>query len=362
MYITIMRKELKQFLKNPGNMLFVFVLPVLFILLMTTALRNYVGKDYNTFRDGKLLVFNGGATETAVTDLENFRRTLKNSTGVIFENTGNPDEAKERVNRSEAFGLITLKGNKVSYYRSPYNEPVGGKLVRGIFQLVMGKNTTQSRSKIKTTVINKPAINSNAYFTFTELAFIMMFIALVIGQSVINERRLGTIERIKLAKRGISTLLISKLTLGIIAGFLQVVTVYLFSSLYLGVKWGDKIGYILLVLLSIAVLSSTFGIVIGMIARTKTVLDSIILMSVMSSSYAGGVLAPVYLMEHMSIVKVLIKLSPLYWTGKSLNSLHAGIVDMHTWVCLAVCMSLTVVLLFIYKALSKKSSLMVQTS
>lgn len=37
-------------------------------------------------------------------------------------------------------------------------------------------------------------MNSNAYFTFAELPFIMMYITLMIGHSVIDERRFRTIE------------------------------------------------------------------------------------------------------------------------------------------------------------------------
>ncbi len=358
----VLKKDLKYYFKKTGNLIFVFVLPFLFILLMSTALGDFVAADFDTFEDGIVFYYDNNATEISKGHLEIFRELLKESTNVELMEVDNLAEAKDRVNRSEAFGVIEIKEDKFSYYRSPYNEPVGGKLVRGIFIATVGKNVLTDEDTISVQVIEKPRIDANAYFTFTKLASIMMFIALVIGHSVIDERCFGTIERIKLTKLGVNTMIISKVTLGVIIGLLQVGTVYILSNVFLGVNWGSFTGYMVLVLIGTAVVSAVFGAVIGMIAKTKMVADRIVLMSVMLAAYMGGSFAPVYLMQNMKIVRHVIKISPLYWTGRALNSLHAGILDKNTYMSLLVSLVLTVFFYLIYKKLSKKANLLAKAS
>lgn len=362
MYWLILKKELKYFFKNTGNLIFIFVLPSLMILLMSAALNDFVAADFDTFEDGVVLYYESNITEQSAAYLQQFRGLLKEGTNVELREVGNLEYGKTKVDRSEAFGLISINKNQFSYYRSPYNEPIGGQLVRGIFEVAMGRDLLPDEGTITSLVIEKPEINSNAYFTFSMLSFMMMFTALMIGHSVIDERRFRTIERIKLSRMGLNTMLMGKVTLGLCVGVLQIGTVYIVSTLFLGVDWGSLAGYMILVLMSVALFSSVFGAVMGMIAKTKTVADSIVLMSIMMSAYLGGSFAPVYLMENMRVVRYIIKISPLYWIGESLNSLYLGVLDENTFISLAVFLLLTVFLCLVYVKLGKKSNLAVEAS
>ena len=55
------------------------------------------------------------------------------ATGVTFEQVADIQSAKEQVESSEAYGLITVTDSGFDYFRSEFNEPEGGRMVRGLF-------------------------------------------------------------------------------------------------------------------------------------------------------------------------------------------------------------------------------------
>jgi hypothetical protein len=88
--------------------------------------------EYKTF-DGVYIFYrceNPG--EQVKTQFDAFSREVTEATGVVFIEVA--DDATERVQQSEAAGLITLKAGGIDYYRSQFNEPDGGKIVRGLFE------------------------------------------------------------------------------------------------------------------------------------------------------------------------------------------------------------------------------------
>jgi len=362
MFWLIMKKELKSFFTNKGNLIFVFGLPFLMIALMSTALKDYMENNLETFKDGVVLYHQSNISKKATQYLKDFRMLLQESTDVELIEINDEEEGKQKVEASEAFSLISIKGNHFAYYRSPYNEPEGGKLIRGMFNEVIGRDIQSNPIEINTVLISKPRINSNAYFTFAELPFIMMYLALLIGHSVIDERSFGTIERIKISSMGIGTMRMSKVTTGLCAGVVQIATGYLLSNIFLDVHWGSMTPYMFLVLIGVTGFSSVLGVVMGMIVKTKMVADNFILMSVILMAFMGGIFSPIYIMENIKIIGLIMKISPLYWTNKALNSLYAGVLDQNTWICWIICLVLMAVLCVIYNRLSKKSNLVIQAS
>ncbi|RXZ79619.1 ABC transporter permease [Paenibacillaceae bacterium] len=360
MFWIALKKDMKYFFKSSGNLIFVFVLPFLFILLMSAGLKDYVAADFSSFKDGKVFYYLDNPTTASKLHLQQFQALLSEGTQVEMEQVYDYEAGKRRVEQSEAFAIIKVNENQFSYYRSPFNEPEGGKIVRSLFEVAIGKEVALKEDEVSTQVIEKPRINANAYYTFTGLSFIMMYIALMIGNSVIDERRFGTVERIKMSNLGLNAMLVSKVALGITIGILQTVTVYLLSTLFLGVNWGIMTVFMILVLAGLAVVCSVFGAVIGMIASSKTIASNIVLMCVIMFAWIGGSFLPSYLMENTIILNYIIKVSPLYWAGKSLNSLHMGIFDENTYTFLGLQLGLIVVFYILYKKLSNRAELVIK--
>jgi ABC-2 type transport system permease protein len=52
---VILKKELKAFFTNKGNLVFMFLLPILLISIFSFALGDYVKAEYGTFDNGNVL-------------------------------------------------------------------------------------------------------------------------------------------------------------------------------------------------------------------------------------------------------------------------------------------------------------------
>lgn len=357
MFLQLMKKELKVYLSNKVNLVFLIILPILFIGLFSVALKDYIGADYGTFKDGKMFWYE------SVTDGEYAERftlikdNISKATGVTFEKVTDLEQAKNDVDKSKAFGVITVKADGYDYYRSPYNETEGGKLIRTMLvQLADSKSLqpTDHVAVIENNIeVNVNDVDSYAYYTFSAVAFTLMMLSVGIAVSIYDERENQTIERYRISNIGIWGMLGIKITVGMIAGLIQLAISFLFSSLVLGVNWGDKIGFMILLLLLHNLFAVLFAVLLGMKGKNKSVSQDIVMVVTMLSAYLGGSVTPVYILENVPVLNVILKISPLYWTNQALISLYNGIVDEKTLYSALISVGLSLVI-FIAIALGKK--------
>ncbi len=357
MFLQLMKKELKVYLSSKVNLVFLIILPILFIGLFSVALKNYIGADYGTFEDGKVFWYE------SVTDGEYAERftlikdNISEATGVTFEKVTDLEQAKNDVDKSKAFGVITVKADGYDYYRSPYNETEGGKLIRTMLvQLADSKSLqpTDHVAVIENNIeVNVNDVDSYAYYTFSAVAFTLMMLSVGIAVSIYDERENKTIERYRISNIGIWGMLGIKITVGMIAGLIQLVISFLFSSLVLGVNWGNKIGFMLLLLLLHNLFAVLFAVLLGTKGKNKSVSQDIVMVVTMLSAYLGGSVTPVYILENVPVLNVILKISPLYWTNRALISLYNDIVDEKTLYSILISVGLSLVI-FIAIALGEK--------
>ena len=104
---VILKKELKAFFTNKGNLVFMFLLPILLISIFSFALGDYVKAEYGTFENGKMLYYNDNASSEMSEKFALISEKINSATGVTFEQVADIQSAKEQVESSEAYGLIT---------------------------------------------------------------------------------------------------------------------------------------------------------------------------------------------------------------------------------------------------------------
>jgi len=345
MFLLQLGKELKVFFTSKGNLLFVFVMPLLLITVFSFALRDYINADYGTFEDGKLFYCIDDADHKRLEEFEGIREKLTSSLGITFEEVTDPQKAARDVEASKGYGVITVKTSGYDYFRSSFNEPDGGKLARTLFiQMTSGNvgvNEPDEEIAIEKIVLDVGKVDSKKYYTFAGLAFSILFMGLLVAFSVYDEREYGTIERIKLSNAGIPFMIFSKALTGIICGAVMIGTAYLYSRFALKVDWGDRTGFILLILFCLVIYSAAFGCMVGLMGKNKTMCQSTILMASMLCGYLGGSITPLYLLENMPVLNWIIKISPLYWTNRAMISLYNGIADEKTTYSIIVLSGLT---------------------
>lgn len=350
---SLLKKDIKLIFMNKSNVAFLLVLPIMLILVFGFAMNNYMSGDYNTFDDGKVLYYENDPSEEMQSKFVEIAELITQKTGVIFEQTDNYKEAKKKVEKSEAFAVIKINRNNFYYFRSSFNEPEGGEIVRSLFsELSTGSSEADVYVTNVTLDVERP--DSKVYYTFSGLALAIMMMASIIAGSYSKDRMSDTFDRIALSKAGKLKMAISKCITGIICGVIQVTVALTVATLVFGIEWKNNFGYILLVHLALTLFSTSIGSLIGRISKNASMSQTAVLLVAMLSGYLGGSITPVYLLENMPVVKYIVKVSPIYWTSQSLSNLYNGIVNDKTRNCLLVLLALSILFFALSLKLSTK--------
>lgn len=349
MLLSFLKKDIRQFSRRKANILFMFLIPIVLIVLMSYSLDRYMEGNVGTFQDGRIL-YMVNTENQHMNQFTIFKEQISSDTGVQFEEIHSYGDGVERVNRQEAYAVISIHEQGYDYYRSPYNEDLGGKLIRTAFEQTIAFITTDTNTPVvTTTVLEGNTVNSFAYFTFSGLGLIMLYISSIIAHSVSNEKELRTLERIKLAKVDDRLMLVSKIVFGVLIGVMQIAEVYVFSSFILDVHWGSNKPLMISVLLSLAVFSSTLGAIVGIAIKNKLLINNLVLMLVVLIGFLGGAFSPISMLENIPVVSTIIRGSPLYWSNQALTYLYSGTIDSSVWIAMAVCFGSSLLLLALYR-------------
>ncbi|MCM1334556.1 MAG: ABC transporter permease [Bacteroides sp.] len=341
---VIILKELKKYFSSKINILFLFLLPIIFVTFFSFALENYIAGDYETFEGGKIFYYTKNADAEHLEKFADISEEITFSTGVTFEETDDLEAARAGVEQSEAFAVIDITADGFDYFRSEFNEPVGGEIIRGMFlQLSDSYESLSDEVVIIENNMNIKKTTSKIYYTFAAAAFIILFMAFLTSMSIIEEKELGTDIRIGISSVSKGGVLFAKALTSICGGIAEIIIVYLYSSYVIGVEWDGNLPLIFTVLLLLVIFSTSVGIMIGTFCKSKAVAQDASLMVGLIFGYLGGSITPAYLMENMPVMNYIIKLSPLYWTNKALISLHNDIVDKNTAYSIAVLAVLSIV-------------------
>lgn len=357
MFSLLVWKELKAFFTNKANLAFLFLLPVLLISIFGGALGNYVKADYETFAGGRVLVYEDSPDEERLLQFTEISDEVTRATGVVFERTDDEQHARSEVEASEAFGVVRVSAEGFDWWRSPFNEPEGAKIARTLFvqlsQSLDAQGHAESSTSVEEVVIEGKPLDSSAYYTFAGLAFSILFTGLLVAFSVRDEKDFGTIERIRISKAGIAGMVVGKTLAGLLGGLVQIAVAYLLSTIVFGVDWGAYAPIMVGLAALLALYSSAFGAAVGLLAKSKSMCQSVVLMVSLLCGYLGGSITPLYLLENVPVMDLLVKVSPLYWMNQAMNALYNGIVDERVFYAAAVLTALTIVVLVLCMVASR---------
>lgn len=94
-----------------------------------------------------------------------------------------------------------------------------------------------------------------------------MMLSVGIAISIFDERENRTIERYRISKVRIGEMFAVKIIVGMIAGCIQFAVSFAFSAFVLGVEWGDKIGWMLLLLMLDNLFAVLLAVLLGISRR-----------------------------------------------------------------------------------------------
>lgn len=324
--LVMMKKELRLFVKNKVNLAFVIIVPIVVVLIFSALMDNYIGNNTNTEElSGKVVCLVNKAQE-GNEYLEDFRRfadTSSRELGIVYEEYSDYDKAVEKTDKQDAIAVVTVEDDGVSLYRTAYNRTDSAELFKAVMEEGLGNDTDKAAGAVEIS-IGMPSLNASAYYTFVELGFMILYIAVMVAHSVYSERSSRTINRIYLSKSGILTLLTNKFFIAMIMSVIQIAVVYLFSNIVLDVDWGEKTLMIIVVYLCLGVFAGSLGISAAMTLKKRTSVDNLLLYVAILCGYMGGAFTPVSVLESKKVIGKLIKIDPLYWASKAVMALNSG--------------------------------------
>lgn len=351
-------KEIKQFFRKPFNVLFMLAAPVILILLMSYAMSNLIGtaKTESSSPNIKVLFLSDkDAPAQFIHKFSVFQEYAADNIDVLFVEADSFSDGCQEVDKNKAAALIKISADGYYYYRSPYNEPAEGSMLRTAFHTRMGSpENADIGSYIESKIVSQKTINSYTYFTFAELGFIMIYLCLIVGQNVYFEKETKTFERIYISRAGTSKMLVSKIAMGATVGVIQIFLVYGISTFALQVDWGGLSVFLFFLYLLLAVFSSSLGAIAGLFMKKKTSLNDTLLMSSIFIGFLGGGLTPLSFLDTIKAVSMLCKLSPLYWVTNSAIILSGGIFDDKFGIAVGICFLMTALIAGIYFIRRKK--------
>lgn len=367
---SMVKKELKQFFRDRGGVIMMFVFPIALIACLSFSLKSFMGGNIDVFSDKKVL-YTIEKNSSYEEGFNQFKEEFQKQTTLKFEETNNKEEAIALVDKYDAIALVTINENGYEYYRSNDGEKTSSKIFRSILEQTLTKYAlvdtvikenpmmiqeilkAEESKYVKEISIGGNIVTSFEYYTFAELALIILYISLVTSQTVYNESRLKTINRVRLSKATDLQLIVSKAILGVIIGILQIIVVYLFSTFILNVNWGENLVLMILVLLALAVLSSVLGIVVGLSFKDDKNILSTLQAIIIGVCLTGGSYAPLSMLKGIPVFGELIKLSPVYWVNCALTSLNTGVVNSYATTSIVMSLGISVILILAYIIIRK---------
>jgi ABC-2 type transport system permease protein len=167
---------------------------------------------------------------------------------------------------------------------------------------------------------NKPFDFLGYYVPATAILF-LMFTLTTGSRSIHAERDSGTLVRLQAAPIHRSQLVIGKILSVVAVGLVQMGILVLFTRLVLGVHWGNPLGLVIHILLTVTAISA-LGLMIGGLAQTSSQADAIGGMVTMILAALGGNF--VIRSSYPPFMRMLSLIGPNSWGITGFNKLAAG--------------------------------------
>lgn len=345
------KKELRTYLRNPFQIAFTLAFPIVLVLMMGYTMSNVVGRTTEVGGDETIRVLymeEDDASAQALQEFAIFKAFAEEGMEVKWEEVKDSAAAEKTVDENDAVALIRVTEEGLSYYRSPYNEPAESKVLRAAYNNMLGEFAGIAGTQIKATILEAETVDSYTYYTFAELGFIMFYISLIVGQSVLTDKETKAFRRIYISDASVNGYVAVKVALGITISLIQIVEVYLLSTFALDVDWGKNIGLIVITYLCLGLFSSLMGAVMGTFSKSRADMsDKILIISILVGILGGG-LTPVSFLENYKVLAWICKISPLYWITNGTVSLAGNQATSDHIVGMVVCLALSAVILLVY--------------
>lgn len=368
MYLAMLKKDLKQFFRSKFNVIILLIFPIILITTLAVGLKSIMsGSNIFHENENEIVYYNIIGESPYESSFLEFTKTLDDNIHINFKEISDLNIVKEDINNYKALAYVEFNGEDIKYYSSESGEKTEGKIFKEIFNSFLSGygtyKTIESFDKnafnnfvankydsyVKQEVLNdKKELGAGEFYTFAELALIIMFLGQTIGEVTFKEKQLRTVNRIVMSKGNHFKMMLSKISLGVIIGTLQTLLVYLYTSLVLKINWGENTIKFIALFIVFSLFVSVVGAVIGALAKTEGVVSGGLNIFAFLAGALGGCFTPLSMIISIPIINKLVYISPVYWISTATSTMICGFETIAYIIALAIPIILALIFLFIY--------------
>lgn len=344
--LAITIKELRIIFRDKGVLSVLFILPIIFVVLMTYAgvgnqgigqsnilvvnqdqgsiassvidrlreEKNLIVTDYHEGEKihedigEKLLLKNNSRYSMILKFPPLFSESLLQGEKVLVEFIADPATGGSNLNPVER--LIKIHVMNISGYLE------GARIGQALIQAMdtpIPQNVQFSRSAPKGLKLTRP-IRAEEQNVPGYTIFGIFFIVQVIGTTFLKEKEEGTYNRIMTVPISPSLLLFGKLVPFYFVNLLQVLFMFVFSYYVFDISMGKSFLGIFLVTIATAATANSLGLLIASISKTTEQMGPLSSLILISSATVGGIFIPYF--EMPKFLQTISFLTPHAWALK----------------------------------------------
>ncbi|MBF8263712.1 MAG: hypothetical protein HW387_1377 [Parachlamydiales bacterium] len=344
--LAITIKELKLICRDRGVLSVLFILPIVFVLLMT-----YAGVGNQSVASAKILIVNRdqGLLASYIVD------HLREEKGLIvvdqIDGSAIQEEESETLllKRSSAYSLVLIFPPNFSSALQAESKPLvkfiadpatGGsnlnpieRLIKMYIMNVAGYVAGAKAGNTKTSSIDTPISDAVHFARIAPKGmkltrpisaeeqnvpgytiFGIFFIVQVIGTTILREREGGTYDRLMTAPISPARILLGKLAPFYLVNLVQVAFMFLIGSLVFNIALEKCIPGLLLVTFATAATANSLGLLIASISKTTEQMGPLSSLILICMATVGGIFIPFF--EMPKLLQSLSFLTPHAWALK----------------------------------------------
>ncbi|WP_342553003.1 ABC transporter permease [Paenibacillus sp. FSL R7-0652] len=378
--------ELRRILKIRSVVLNLFILPLLLIFILGTALSSAMGTGEGNIPD----VLRVGVIQPS--DMSSpmgeafkvFATTPEVSRMMKVQNMPSKDEAVNALKQGKLdFAVIMtsdmmqqwMAGKEVKLQwilgkdstlnivgqtlftrftdelnrQAAIAEVLGPEMIPAASAQTAAESEEQSSIRVSSPGHSDRSYSASQYYAAAMLAMFMLYSGMTTINSLFTERDKKTLARLQAAPVGNGVIFAGKIAGNSLLAFMQAIIIILMTHVLFGVDWGGHPGLIMLLCVLITLASMTLGIIVALVSKSAASASTIMQSIIIVMTFISGGFTPIAI----DFVQRISEFTVNHWALQSFLSMMLGASVreiMHNMLMLgAVCAVLAAVAAVIYR-------------
>ncbi|MDT0126165.1 ABC transporter permease [Paenibacillus sp. RRE4] len=351
--------ELRRILKIRSVVINLFILPLLLIFILGTALSSAMGTGKDTTPDTLrvgIVQSNEAASSPVGEALKAFVSTPKVAQMIQVKNMSSQDETMDALKQGNLDFAVIVTSDMVQQW-------MAGKTVK--LQWILGKDNTlnvvgqtvftsftdelnrqaaiakvlgpetmmamaaqdgtgstsaQPNIKVSSPGHSGQSYSASQYYAAAMLAMFMLYSGMTTVNSLFTERDKQTLARLQATPVGNGVIFAGKIAGNSLLAFLQAIIIIVMTNLLFGVNWGGYPWLIVLICVLITLASMTLGIIVALVSKNAASANALMQGIIIVMTFISGGFTPIAI----DFVQRISEFTVNHWALQSFLSMMLG--------------------------------------